>query len=156
MEIVIDISYGPQLYVPSGENRKHRISPHNSYFHVHKHVNRQHGTSHDLNFPQSQTTNYKVRTGTSTESSKFGLLAPGRMVAATTNPLVGEKTNPSAKSVRWGNESPTYSSSEKKISGASSRGAWWRGAASSRGARWRGALARWAAGETQDEGRGSQ
>ena len=91
MGIVIDIPYGPQLCVPSGDNRKHRISPHDSYFHVHKHVNRQHGTSHDLNFPQSQTTNYKVRTGTSTESSKFGLLAPGRMVAATTNPLEGEK-----------------------------------------------------------------
>ena len=61
MGIVIDIPYGPQLYAPSGENRKHRISPHDSYFHVHKHVNHQHGTSHELNFPQSQTTNYRVR-----------------------------------------------------------------------------------------------
>ena len=48
MGIVIDIPYGPQLYAPSGENRKHRISPHDSYFHVHKHVNHQHGTSHEL------------------------------------------------------------------------------------------------------------
>ena len=66
MGIVIDIPYGPQLCVPSGDNRKHKISPHDSYFHVDKHVNRQHGPSHVLNFPQSQTTNYKVRTGTST------------------------------------------------------------------------------------------
>ena len=29
-----------------------------------------------LNFPQSQTTNYKVRTGKCTESSKFGFIGP--------------------------------------------------------------------------------
>ena len=84
---------------------------------------------------------------------KIRFIGPRPHGSGNNKSIGGGKTNPSAKSIRWGNESPTYSSSEKKISGASSRGAWWRGAASSRGARWRGALARWATGETQDEER---
>ena len=84
---------------------------------------------------------------------KIRFIGPRPRGSGDNKSIGGGKTNPSTKSIRWGNESPTYSSSEKKISGASSRGAWWRGAASSRGARWRGALARWATGETQDEER---
>ena len=79
MGIVIGIPYGHQLCVPTGDNRKHKISPHDSYFHVNKHVNRQHGPSQCPQFPSVRDNPLQSKNRDKYIIFKFGLLAPGRI-----------------------------------------------------------------------------
>ena len=102
MWIVIDIPYGPQLCVPTGDNRNHKVlhTIHismwinmwtvnmdlptvlnfpQSYFHVNKHVNRQHGHSHCPQFPSVRDNPLQSKSRDKYIIFKFNLLAPGRI-----------------------------------------------------------------------------
>ena len=68
---------------PNRGQQEAQGSPHNSYFHVNKHVNRQHGPSHGPQFPSVRDNPLQSKNRDKYIIFKFGLLAPGRMLAAT-------------------------------------------------------------------------